>query len=62
MFPNFLFDEFHYVKFKLNIWVTELMTLTKLNAAVHVAGIKSRRRLLMEAIYAVNCYSHMVSV
>lgn len=29
MLSNFLFDELHYVRFKLNIRVTELMALTE---------------------------------
>lgn len=29
MLSNFSFDELHYVRFNLNIWVTELMALTE---------------------------------
>ncbi len=29
MLSNFLFDELHYVRLKLNIWVTELVALTE---------------------------------
>lgn len=29
LLSNFLLDELHYVRFKLNMWVTEMMGLTE---------------------------------